>query len=295
MKKFIQMLGYVSLYLSMGLSAHAENIRTYNVIVPFSAGGPSDVLFRGIEPELNARLEQHQIKLIIENMPGAGGQVGLFKLINNKDRAAFGFFSPFFAITRNIRPENPYDYNSVNYLSFAGYNKMVVISGKYENTGDLCSKNKTIILASSGVGSMSHLSGYYFAQKYLKCNEILHVPYKATSDAYSDLKAGRIDILSDFDITAESYVTKGYFNSISEIKDTDLLSWHVFVSNHVANPDIEIVRREFDALKKDTRFVGELEARFHISKFSENRDINWLKNEFQTYKKIIETIPKTAQ
>lgn len=294
-KKIIQCVLYLCVYLSLVSTAHAENFRIYSVIVPWSAGSPSDVLFRGIEPTLNARLEQHHIRLITENAPGAGGSIGLFKLINNKETTTFGFFSPFFAILRNIRPENPYNYDSVNYLSFAGYNRMVILSGKYSSIDELCSKNKTLILGSSAVGSMSHLAGYYFAQKYLKCTEILNVPYKSTSDAYPDLKAGRVDILSDFDITANNYVASGYFNSITEIKDTDLLSWHVFVSNKVDNPDIEIVRREFDALKKDKKFVKDIESKFSISKFSETKDITWLINEFGVYKKITESIPQSAK
>ncbi len=290
----LQKIIYCVLYL-LCFTVRAENIKTYPVIVPFTAGGASDVMFRFIEPELNKRLEKHKINLIVENASGAGGSIGLFKIINN-NKLTFGFFSPFFAINKNIKDLNTsdYDYDSVKFLNFAGYNKMIILSGSYTTMNQLreaCIKNKRIIFGSSGVGSTSHLASYFYAKKYLKCDEVLSVPYKGTSMVYPDLKAGRIDFMADFAINVNSFIESKYLNSVEEIKEFDFASWHIFVANTAENKDADIVKMEFESLKKDKQFVERIEARFNVNKFSENKDSTWLKNEFDTYKKVIDSLP----
>jgi tripartite-type tricarboxylate transporter receptor subunit TctC len=297
LRKIVHFMMYCVIYLSATSITSAESVKTYSVIVPFTAGGASDIMFRFIEPELNKRLEKHKINLILENSPGAGGSIGLFKIINN-NKLTFGFFSPFFAINKNIKDvyTYDYDYDSVKFLSFAGYNKMIVLSGAYTNMNqlrDACVKNKRVSFGSSGVGSTSHLASYLYAKKYLKCVEVLSVPYKGTSMVYPDLKAGRIDFMADFAINVDSFIESKYLNSIEEIKETDFASWHVFVANTIENKDAEIVKIEFESLKRDKQFIDKLETRFNVYKFSETKDINWLKNEFVNYKRIIESLPKT--
>jgi hypothetical protein len=107
------------------------------------------------------------------------------------------------------------------------------------------------------------------------------------------LKAGRIDFMADFAINVDGFIESKYLNSLEEIKESDFASWHVFVVNTIENKDAEIVKMEFELLKRDKEFTSKLETRFNVYKFSETKDINWLKNEFENYKKIIESLPKT--
>lgn len=291
-KKIIQFV----IYLAFIGTVNAESIKVYDVIVPFSAGGASDVLFRAIESELNSRLKQHQIKLVVKNVPGAGGSIGLSKVINNNE-LTFGFFSPFFAINKNMRTDYQYDFDSVNFLNFAGFNKMLIISGKYsslDSLKDACLKNKTISFGSSGVGSTSHLAAYYFATNYLKCKDILSVPYKGVSMVYPDLKGGRIDFMADFAVSVDNFIESKYFNYIEELRESDLVSWHIFVSNKVENKDAEIVKKVFDSIKADKKFTKELESQFQIYKFSENKDAKWLRQQFNVYKTVIDSLPKVS-
>ena len=291
-KKIIQFV----IYLAFIGTANAESIKIYDVVVPFSAGGASDILFRAIEPELNSRLKQYQIKLVVKNVPGAGGSIGLSKVINNNE-LTFGFFSPFFAINKNMRTDYQYEVDSVNFLSFAGFNKMLIISGKYSSLAalkDACLKNKTISFGSSGVGSTSHLSAYYFATNYLKCKDILSVPYKGVSMVYPDLKGGRIDFMADFAVSVDNFIESKYFNYIEELKESDLVSWHIFVSNKVENKDAEIVKKVFDSIKADKKFTKELESQFQIYKFSENKDAKWLRQQFNIYKTVIDSLGKES-
>lgn len=293
---FRKILAFV-VYLCLITTANAENIRIYDVVVPFSAGGPSDVLFRAIEPELNERLHRHQIKLIVKNIPGAGGSVGLSKITSSND-LVFGFFSPFFAINKTMRSDSSYDYDSVNFLNFAGFNKMTIVSGTHADLNSLreaCVKNKSISFGSSGVGSTSHLSAYYYATKYLNCKDVLSVPYKGVSMVYPDLKAGRIDFMADFSISVDNFIQNKYLNQIEEIKENDLTSWHIFVSNKVTNKDAEIVKDVFDSMKVDKQFAKNIESKFQIQKFHESKDQAWLKTQFNTYKTVIESLPKTSK
>jgi tripartite-type tricarboxylate transporter receptor subunit TctC len=196
-----------------------------------------------------------------------------------------------------MRNDYQYDFDSVNFLNFAGFNKMVIISGKHSSLADLkteCLKNKTISFGSSGVGSTSHLSAYYFATKYLNCKDILSVPYRGVSMVYPDLKAGRIDFMADFAISVDSFIESKYFNHIEDLKETDLVSWHIFVSNKTENKDAEIVQKVFDSIKADKKFTKDLESKFQIFKFSENKDSNWLKQQFNIYKTVIDTLPKQS-
>jgi len=283
-------------YLCIVTQTNAESTRVYDVVIPFSAGGPSDVLFRFIEPELNTRLQHHQIKLVVKNIPGAGGGIGLSK-ITSSNELMFGFFSPFFAINKSMKPDSDYDYDSVNFLNFSGLNKMVIISGTHtdlKSLQDQCKKINSLSFGSSGFGSTSHLSAYYYATKYLNCKDVVSVPYKGVSMVYPDLKAGRIDFMADFSITVENFIDTKYFNRIDEIKESDLTAWHIFVSNKVNNKDAEIVKSVFDSLKADKQFTKSIEDKFQIQKFSEAKDQAWLKVQFNKYKTVIETLPKAT-
>lgn len=289
MKKLLVFLSFV---FFANLS-NAENVRIYEVVIPFSAGGPSDVLFRAIQPELNQKLIGSNIRLVVKNTPGAGGSIGLSEVINNKD-LTFGFFSPFFAINKTIKNDVVYDYDSVNFLSFAGYNKMVIISGTHNNLKSLkeyC-KNKTITFGSSGLGSTSHLSAYYFATKHLNCKEVISIPYKGVSMVYPDLKAGRLTFMADFAISVNNFLESGYFNHIVDLTENDLSSWHIFVSNKIENKDSELVKKAFETVKADKLFTKSLENKFNIYKFSENKDTNWLQTQFNMYKIVIQSLPK---
>ena len=164
-------------YLCATALASAESVKVYDVIVPFSAGGASDVLFRAIEPELNQRLQKHQIKLIVRNVPGAGGSIGLSK-VKDSDSLTFGFFSPFFAINKNMRTDYQYDFDSVNFLNFAGFNKMLIISGKHSSLADLkteCLKNKTISFGSSASYGSLIINLQYLVQRAVHLHHPLQV------------------------------------------------------------------------------------------------------------------------
>lgn len=267
--------------------------KTISVIIPFSAGGPTDHLWRSIEPSMNERLKKHNIRLITENMPGAGGAIAGNKIAETKDKPLLGFFSPALAIAPGMNPEAVrYSDRTIRLIGYAGETEMFVVSKLSTETFLKKCQTEPLFFGSSNVGSTSHLLGLVVG-KELKCKELIHVPYKGLAPAYIDLVAGRIDYLVDFAINAEPQISSGVINKIFTMDDqfsNRLENWHVFISNNIDDPEIRLIEKEFHELKKDKLFVDKLEKSLRIKNFATVRDNNWLIKEFKSYKTFVEKV-----
>jgi len=267
--------------------------KTITVIIPFSPGGPTDQLWRSIEPSLNERLKQHGIRLVTENLPGAGGTIAANKIALTNDRLLLGFFSPALAVAPNTNPDIvKYHISNISLVGYAGATEMLVVSSiTNEEFLEKC-KNGRILFGSSNIGSTSHLMGSVVA-KELNCRNAVHIPYKGQAPVYIDLITGRIDYLVDFSITAEGHILSGNVKrlfSVNERFPNNLENWHVLISNNFQDPDIEKIKNEFSKLKKEKEFVDELEKKLKIKKFSESKNQDWLMKEFLNYKNFINGI-----
>jgi len=283
----------ILLFLFFPILLKAESV-TVPVVIAFSAGGPTDQLWRIIEPHLNKKLESSRIKLITENVPGAGGTIGTNKVSAN-DKPMLGFFSPAFAIAPNTISESVrYSVSDFRLIGYAGETRMYMIS-TIENLDKFkieCSQ-RTILYGSSGVGSTSHLLGTIVGDHF-KCKELVHVPYKGISQSYGDLFSGRIDYVVDFAISTNSLRKSNKVNELIQVDEKFpiyLESWHVFVANRSIDDKIFFeIKRAFDDIKKDKVIVQEIENRMQINKFTENKNDSWLKTQFDIYKKFISKI-----
>lgn len=279
-----------ALLLSMSAVASATTI---SVIIPFSAGGPTDQLWRTIESPLNQRLTKHGIRLITENLPGAGGSIAANKIAKSTDKLVLGFFSPALAIAPNMISDSvTYKAESFKLVGYAGAAEMIVVSSLTVDQFEKKCKDGTTFFGSSNVGSISHLLGTVVV-KGMNCQEPIHVPYKGLSAAYIDLIAGRIDFLVDFAITADGHVSSGNINqlfSINEKFPNNLENWHVLISNKINDRDLKIIQQEFNLLKSDQQFVTQLEKMSKIKNFQSIRSHDWLSNEFKIYKQFIDTL-----
>lgn len=292
MKKFF----YVFLILfSANVYAVAEN-KTIEVVVPFSPGGPTDRLWRSIELEINQKLAHHRIRLTTENIPGAGGSIGTNRTALD-DRPKLGFFSPALVIAPNTIPESvKYQPDSFRLVAYAGESQMQMISGlkNLDEFKQQCSQ-RPILFGSSGIGSISHLFGKIVGDHF-SCKKLVHVPYKGLSQTYSDLISGRIDYVIDFKITSKQLVDSGQINQIISVDEkfkSHLGVWHVLVANNqVDDKTLEIIKKAFDDLKKDEQIVKNLEKISGITEFKAQKTDQWLRNQFDNYKKFMEYIPK---
>jgi len=266
---------------------------TISVIIPFSAGGPTDRLWRSIEPKLNERLKNYDIRLVTENLPGAGGAIAANKLATTKDRLILGFFSPALAISPEMNSDIVrYNVEMLYLIGYAGATEMIVVSTLTQEQFNERCKSDRILFGSSNIGSTSHLLGTVVGHE-LNCKNRVHIPYKGQSQVYVDLIAGRIDYLVDFAISAEGQISSGNVNrlfSVNEKFPNNLENWHVLISNKYDDANIKIIKQEFAQLKKDQQFVDQLEKTAKIKNFKLVRDQKWLINEFKVYKEFIESI-----
>jgi tripartite-type tricarboxylate transporter receptor subunit TctC len=281
------------LFLCLLLASNLTLAKTLSVIIPFSAGGPTDQLWRSIEPALNERLEKQGLKLITENLPGAGGSIAANKISETSDKLVLGFFSPALAISPSTNPTSVrYNTNSIRLVDYAGAVEMIAVSPLSLEEFEKKCKTGTIFFGSSNVGSTSHLLGTVVA-KELNCRDPVHVSYKGISATYVDLLSGRIDYMVDFNISASSQISSGRINKLFSMNDkfpNNLENWHVLISNNYNDPAFEIIQREFQNLKKDKLFVENLERNLKIKNFSVIKNQQWLTKEFLVYKKFIDNI-----
>lgn len=176
------------------------------IVVPFAAGGTTDILARALAPELSRVFGQ---PFIIENKPGAGGNVGA----DNVAKSAPDGYSLLMgtvgthAINPALYPKMPYDHvkDFVPITLVAGVpNVLVMNPAKAEAYGiksvpDLIRYAKAnpgkLNMASSGNGTSIHLSGELF--KTMTGTFMVHFPYRGSGPALLDLIGGNMDLMFD--------------------------------------------------------------------------------------------------
>ena len=176
--------------------------RPINLIVPFPAGGSSDLIARVVSDRAGRALGQ---QIIIENRPGAGGNIGT----EAAARAAPDGYTLIqctigtCAINLAVYHDLPYDLERdftpiVLFGSIA--NVLTVNPGvKANSVAELVALARKhsgkLTFGSSGYGSSPHLSGELFKQA--AGVDILHVPYRGSAPAITDLRGGQIDMFFD--------------------------------------------------------------------------------------------------
>lgn len=171
------------------------------IVVPFPAGGTSDALPRMIADILTQVWKQ---PVVIENRPGAGGNVGA-EMVAVSQPDGYTLLAappPPIAINHNLYPKLGYDPTKLKPITIMGSATNVVdVSNKLgvSTVAELIAKAKAnpglINCANQGNGSTSHLTAALFENMAgVKFN---HVPYRGTAPALADLVAGHVDLFFD--------------------------------------------------------------------------------------------------
>lgn len=183
------------------VSAQAQTYpsKTISLVVPYPAGGPSDFFARKLQPDAAARLGQ---TMIIENVGGAGGSIGMSRLVNAPaDGYTLGAGSPMELVLAPMAIQGvkykPEDFKLVAQFTTTTTILAVRTSLNVKSVDELLAlarKNpgKPLSYGSVGPGSLYHLIGEKFSQ--LSKVEMLHVPYKGIAPLLSDLMGGQIDM-----------------------------------------------------------------------------------------------------
>jgi tripartite-type tricarboxylate transporter receptor subunit TctC len=197
------------LALAIGLAAGAASAqgaypdRPVRVIVPFAAGGTTDIFARLLGERLSQALGQ---QFVIENRGGAGGNIGadaVAKADPDGYTLVMGTVGTH-AINASLYAKMPYDalgdFAPVAYV--AGVPNLMVVNPKNvkaANVQDFIAEAKGAArrfnMASSGNGTSIHLSGELFKQ--ITGVEMPHVPYRGSGPAVNDLIGGQVDVMFD--------------------------------------------------------------------------------------------------
>ena len=186
--------------MAAALPAHAEDWpqKTVRIIVPFPAGGSNDTLCRIVADKLSGNWKQ---PVIIDNKPGAGGNIGAEIAYG---AAADGYTllcSPPgpLSINHNLYKTLPYDWSKFVPITVLALSPNVITARKdlpastaQEFIAWAKANPGKVTYASQGNGSTSHLSAQMLATQ--AGIEMVHVPYRGEGPALVDITAGRVDI-----------------------------------------------------------------------------------------------------
>ncbi|HSH90698.1 MAG TPA: tripartite tricarboxylate transporter substrate binding protein [Ramlibacter sp.] len=187
---------------SVALPASAQEAwpnRPVKFVVPFAAGGSTDVIARMVAQKLSTKWGQ---PVVIENKLGAGGSVGADAVAKSPaDGYTLLFHSGAISINPHVYKRMPFDTDKdlVPITNVAGGPMIIVVSerGPIKSLKELIATAKekpgSINFGSAGVGSQVHLAGENFARA-ARVN-VTHVPYKGEAIAYNDLIAGQLQMM----------------------------------------------------------------------------------------------------
>lgn len=205
-----------------GLPVFAQSYPTkpIRMIVPFPAGGATDILARALSQKLGEKIGQ---TVVVENRPGAGGTIGADAASKS---VADGYTlllatSSTHSIGPAINPKIPYnaetDFTPIVYVASSPNVVVVPNSLPVKNMRELIDyarKNPgKLNYASSGNGTIVHLTTEYF--KAQSDTFILHIPYRGTALAIPDLVSGKVDVLFDSFVTGMPHVKDGKLRALA--------------------------------------------------------------------------------
>src|SRR3977135_3028008 len=220
--------------LAIRASARADNFPSHpiTIIVPFSAGGPSDAMMRILAERMKVTLGE---PLVIENVTGAGGSLGVGRTVRS---APDGYTVGFGHLGTHVANGAIYklDYDLVTDLEpvvLLPSNPMIIVSKNAvpakslkELLAWLRARPAPATAGTAGAGSGSHIAGLYFES--VSGIKLQYVPYRGTAPAMNDLVAGQIDLIVD-----------QTSNSIGQVRAGTIRAYAVTASQRVESaPDV---------------------------------------------------------
>ncbi|CAN5889131.1 tripartite tricarboxylate transporter substrate binding protein BugD [soil metagenome] len=203
-----------------GARAQAWPTKPITVVVPFAAGGPTDALARILCQRMSEALGQ---QMIIENVGGAGGTIGVVKVARAAPDGYTLSFTHMGTLAVNIALYKSLPYDSVKDfepVGMGGTNPMVLVTKK-----DLPAKNfaefvayvkdnqKKVQYGMAGIGAASHLGGLML-NSMMKV-EVLEIPYKGTGPALNDLMSGQFDYMVDQAVNVLPQIKSGNIKALA--------------------------------------------------------------------------------
>jgi len=203
-----------------------------NIIVPAAAGGPTDTLTRVLAQAMGEALRQ---QMIIENVGGAGGTIGINRAAKARpDGYTLLLYHIGMATSPALYRKLPYDtLNDFDYIGQVADVPMMLIAKKTMAAANFreflpyakANKDK-LTYANAGLGSASYLCGILFMSA-IDANFTM-VPYKGTGPAMNDLVGGQVDFMCDQTT-----------NTVPQIKSGNVKAYGVTTASRLASmPDL---------------------------------------------------------
>ncbi len=220
-ERFLSLLAAAALAI-VPHAAHAQAWPTkpVKIVVPFVAGGATDIVARLLGQKLSDAWGQ---SVVVENRGGAGGNIGAEAVAK---AAPDGY--TLLMTSGSIVTANPYLYKS---MPFDAANDLVAITNVAAGPQLIVVTNKlpvkdlkefiayakanpgNVNLGSAGVGTQTHLAGENFA--YSAGIDITHVPYKGEAAALTDLMGGNIQLVTPNFSAALNFVREGKMRALA--------------------------------------------------------------------------------
>ena len=259
--------------------------RPVTIVVPFAAGGGSDLLARLVAQKLEEKLGK---PFIIENRPGAGTTLAAMQAVRSTPDGytLMQATSTTMAINVSMQKKMPYeplkDLVPVALLSSSPFFLVVNSNSPVKTVADLIalakSKPNGLNYGSGGPGSMHHLSTELLQS--MAGIEMTHVPYKATPPAMNDLLAGHIQVLFGDTTSVLPMIQQGTVRGIAvttakrspaapdipavaeTVPGYESASWQMLVAPGATPPEVVgLLNREVHTIFSNPAVIAELERR----------------------------------
>lgn len=254
-------------------------------VVPFPAGGTTDILGRLIGQKLGTALGT---TIVIENKGGAGGSVGseLAARAPADGYTMLGGTVSSHAINVSLYAKLGYDpIKSFSPVVLIGSNPLVLVvkaDSPYKTLQDVLAaakaKPKTISSASAGNGTSQHMTLELLGFK--TGTQFVHVPYKGSGPAIQDVIGGQVDMMFDTTVVAGPHIQSGKVRAIavssakrleampnvptiaeSGVPDFEVVSWQgIFVPAGVPKPIIDRLHAEIMKILQTTEMQDRLKS-----------------------------------
>ena len=217
----MKLLHSLALLLSLGVAASGAWAQTWptakpiRLVIPFPAGGATDIIGRQVAQKLSVALGQ---QVVVDNKPGAGGAIGS-DIVAKAPADGYTLLmatSSTHSIGPVLNPKMPYDavkdFAPVAHIANAP-SVLVVGQNFPANTAreliDLVKRNPgRYNFGSSGIGTYPHLSAEMFKWRAGGLF-VVHIPYRGTGLVITDLVAGQIAFLMDSIVSAQTHIRSG--------------------------------------------------------------------------------------
>lgn len=310
-----RLLGGLFLVAAMNgaaIAAEAYPSKPIRVVLPFAAGGQSDVVARLVAERLAAALGQ---PLIVDNVAGAGGQIAAAAVA----RAAPDGYTLFLAnaSTLTIVPYlqkgtavNPSAFTPITTVSQFPLVLVVNSASPYKSLADVVQAAKAnpdkLSIASPGFGTTPHLAGEILKRE-AKIT-LTHVPFKGGAPALNELLAGRIDLYFEAPATLSPFIVSGKLRPIAVtsknrmpsfpdvptatqqgLPKLTLESWSAFVAPPNTPADIvNKLRAELAKVLKSEEIVNKLRERgFEATSSTTDELARMIRDEGRSWSQLI--------